>query len=166
MTRIIGAQAVIVDEAGRVLLQFRSWPPGWEPPGGHVGPGEDPATTVVRETLEECGVEISIDRMVGVYHFRGIRIGTDAVFRAHPIGGRPRLTREALSLQWARPPDLPAALFPWFRQRIADAVEPGKADPVERWQEVNSADVLRHGRALAGGLAERALGRRTPRPGT
>lgn len=146
MTRVVGAQAVILDPEGRVLLQFRSWPPGWEPPGGHVGPDEDPAAAVVRETREECGVEVEIVRAVGVYHFRGIRVGQDAVFLARPVGGRPRRSREALRLSWADPRRLPAATFPWFRQRIADAAAGGA--PVERWQEVTLADVLRHGRAL------------------
>ena len=39
---VMGAQVAIV-ERGRVLLQFRPWPPGWELPGGHCKPGEDPA---------------------------------------------------------------------------------------------------------------------------
>ncbi|MDA8394567.1 MAG: NUDIX hydrolase [Candidatus Dormibacteraeota bacterium] len=146
MTRVIGAQAVILDSDGRVLLQFRSWPPGWEPPGGHVAAGEDPAATVVRETREECGLEVEIVRQVGTYHFRGIRVGQDAVFLARPVGGRPRRSREALRLTWADPLRLPAATFPWFRQRIRDALAGGP--PVERWQEVNLVDVLRHGAAL------------------
>ncbi|MHB1523973.1 MAG: NUDIX hydrolase [Candidatus Dormibacteria bacterium] len=146
MTRVVGAQAVILDRDGRVLLQFRSWPPGWEPPGGHVGAGEDPAATVVRETREECGLEVEIVRRVGTYHFRGIRVGQDAVFLARPVGGRPRRSREALRLTWADPRRLPAATFPWFRQRILDALADGP--PVERWQEVNLKDVLHHGGAL------------------
>ena len=146
MTRVVGAQAVILDQEGRILLQFRSWPPGWEPPGGHVGAGEDPAATVVRETREECGLEVEIVRLVGHYHFRGIRVGQDAVFLARSAGGRPRRSREALRLTWADPGRLPAATFPWFRQRIVDALADGP--PVERWQEVSLADVLRHGRAL------------------
>ncbi len=146
MTRVIGAQAVILDQEGRVLLQFRGWPPGWEPPGGHVGEGEDPAATVARETLEECGLEVEIVRQVGLYHFRGIRVGQDAVFLARQVGGQPRRSREALRLTWADPRRLPAATFPWFRQRILDALADGP--PVERWQEVTLAEVLRHGAAL------------------
>jgi 8-oxo-dGTP pyrophosphatase MutT (NUDIX family) len=42
-----GAQVAIV-QRGRVLLQFRPWPPGWELPGGHVDPGEEPAVTAAR----------------------------------------------------------------------------------------------------------------------
>ena len=51
-----GAQVAIV-ERGRVLLQFRPWPPGWELPGGHCEPGEDPAVTAARETEEETGLQ-------------------------------------------------------------------------------------------------------------
>ncbi len=47
-----GAQVAIV-QRGRVLLQFRPWPPGWELPGGHCDPGEDPADTAKREVTEE-----------------------------------------------------------------------------------------------------------------
>lgn len=156
MARVIGAQAVILDPQGRVLLQFRSWPPGWEPPGGHVAPGEDPAETVRRETEEECGLPVEILRRVGHYHFRGIRTGTDAVYLARPAGGAPRRSREALRLAWVAPDRLPSATFPWFRRRIADATA-GDESEVERWQEVTLGDVLRHGLALAGEAAR--LGR-------
>ncbi|MGA9774370.1 MAG: NUDIX domain-containing protein [Candidatus Dormiibacterota bacterium] len=159
MSRIVGAQAVIADPSGRVLLQFRSWPPGWEPPGGHVAPGEDPAQTVVRETEEECGVRVEIVRRVGLYHFRGIRVGTDAVFLAHPVGGRLKRSREALRVAWAAPDRLPAATFPWFRRRIADALAFPPEAEVERWQEVTLADVARHGLALGRELSRAGRGR-------
>ena len=158
MTRVVGAQAVILDQDGRVLLQFRGWPPGWEPPGGHVGPGEDPAATVIRETREECGLEVEIVRQVGVYHFRGIRAGQDAVFLARRVGGRPHRSREALRLIWADPDRLPAATFPWFRRRIADAVAGGPM--TELWQQVTLADVLRHGGALGAELLRAGRGGR------
>jgi len=159
MTRIVGAQAVILDEHRLVLLQLRGWPPGWEPPGGHVGEGEDPALTVVRETHEECGLEIEIDRLIGHYHFRGIRIGTDAVYLAHPVGGRLRPTKEALRLLWAPPERLPRALFPWYRQRILDALGAPDEEPKERWQTVGPGQVLGHGAALTAELGA-ALGGR------
>ena len=159
MARIVGAQAVVVDEQERVLLQLRGWPPGWEPPGGHVGGGEDPRLTVVRETLEECGLEIEIDRLIGHYHFRGIRVGTDAVYLAHPVGGRLQRTREALQFLWASPERLPRALFPWYRERILDALGPVGQEPWERWQMVGPGHVLRHGAALTAELGS-ALGSR------
>jgi 8-oxo-dGTP pyrophosphatase MutT (NUDIX family) len=159
MARIVGAQAVVVDPRGRVLLQLRGWPPGWEPPGGHVGAGEDPALTVVRETREECGLEIEIDRLIGHYHFRGIRVGTDAVYLAHPVGGRLRRTKEALQLLWASPERLPRALFPWYRQRIVDALAAPGEEPRELWQPVGLGQVLGHGAALTAELGAALTGR-------
>ncbi len=152
MGRIVGAQAVIADDRGRVLLQLRPWPPGWEPPGGHVGPGEDPAATVVRETAEECGLEIELLRLTGTYHFRGIRLGTDQVFLARPVGGVPAPTREALRLSWVSVDQLPRALFPWYPTRLRDALAPSSEQPFERWQVVGLSDVVRHGLNLTAGV--------------
>jgi 8-oxo-dGTP diphosphatase len=164
MSRIVGAQAVIAADDGRVLLQLRPWPPGWEPPGGHVGPGEDPAATVVRETAEECGLEIEILRLTGTYHFRGIRLGTDQVFLARAVGGSCSPTKEALRLVWVGLDELPRALFPWYRTRLLDALAPEEAQPFERWQTVDLGDVARHGLAVSAGLGA-ALGRRASRRG-
>ncbi len=156
--RLLTAQAVVLDQQGRVLLLFRRWPPGWEPPGGHVDRGEDPAATVRRESLEETGLELEVQRLVGYYRFTGIRRGTDAVFRARIAGGSARVNREAWRLDFFDPGRLPDSLFPWFRQRIADALE-GAAPPVERVQRVGLDHVLRHGWALAAGTAAELQGR-------
>jgi 8-oxo-dGTP diphosphatase len=145
---VSGAQAVVVDEVGRVLLQLRLWPAGWEPPGGHVGGSEDPVSTVVRETREETGLEIEVERLTGHYRFTGLRHSTDAVFRAHPVGGSLRRSREAWRLEWVAPDHLPNSLFPWYRARIADAVAPVASAPAERVQHVGLGAVGRHGVAL------------------
>jgi 8-oxo-dGTP diphosphatase len=160
---VSGAQAVVVDELGRVLLQLRLWPAGWEPPGGHVGGSEDPVRTVTRETREETGLEIEVERLTGYYRFTGLRRSTDAVFRAHPVGGRLRRSREAWRLEWVAPDDLPGSLFPWYRQRIADALLPAATTPPERVQHVGLGAVGRHGLALLVDLGVSALPSR-PRP--
>ena len=157
--RVSGAQAVVVDKLGRVLLQLRLWPAGWEPPGGHVGASEDPVSTVTRETREETGLEIEVERLTGYYRFTGLRHSTDAVFRAHPVGGRLRRSREAWRLEWVAPDHLPNSLFPWYRQRIADALEPVASAPSERIQHVGLAAVGSHGLAL---LVD--MGSSLPRP--
>ncbi|HUY60864.1 MAG TPA: NUDIX hydrolase [Candidatus Dormibacteraeota bacterium] len=148
--RIAGAQAVVVDRGGRVLLQFRPWPLGWEPPGGHVAPGETADATVVRETAEETGCGIALERLTGIYTFTGWRRSTDAVYRARLTSGAPRRTREAWRIGWFDPARLPQTLFPWYRDRIQDAIAPGPG-VAQRRQPVTSGDILRHGLAL--GLA-------------
>ncbi len=56
-----GAAVLLIDRAGRVLLQQRddSVPPEgygrWALPGGHMEPGESPRQTALREFEEECG---------------------------------------------------------------------------------------------------------------
>jgi 8-oxo-dGTP pyrophosphatase MutT (NUDIX family) len=154
---VSGAQAVVVDDQGRVLLQLRLWPAGWEPPGGHVGGSEDPVRTVTRETREETGLEIEVERLTGYYRFTGLRRSTDAVFRAHPVGGRLRRSREAWRLDWVAPKQLPGSLFPWYRQRIADALLPLPAEPPERIQHVGLGAVGRHGLALLTDLGSSVL---------
>lgn len=63
-----GAAALIVDDAGRVLLIWRHrfipdrW--GWELPAGGLLPGEDPVTAAVREAFEETGWEMLDPRFV------------------------------------------------------------------------------------------------------
>ncbi|GHE10540.1 NUDIX hydrolase [Klenkia taihuensis] len=53
--------AVVHDAAGRLLLVQRAHDPdrgAWSVPGGRVEPGEDDATAVVREVLEETGLRV------------------------------------------------------------------------------------------------------------
>lgn len=161
--RVVGAQAVVVDDRGRVLLQLRLWPAGWEPPGGHVGPSERPEATVVRETWEETGLEIEVERLVGYYRFSGIRHDTDVVFRARAVGGKLQRSREAWQLRWVEPDQLPRSLFPWYRQRIEDALTAGPEAASERVQPVGLGTVGLHGAALMRDLLG-SLGRSPARP--
>jgi hypothetical protein len=60
---------------------------------------------------------------------------------------------------WAEPDNLPPALFPWYRQRIWDALADPGPQPFERSQPVDLGDVIRHGAAL-GSEAAAVLARR------
>ena len=62
-----GAQAVIFDDAGRVLLNHRRDCDFWNLPGGGVESGEAPWQAVVREAREETGLEVAVERLVGLY---------------------------------------------------------------------------------------------------
>jgi 8-oxo-dGTP pyrophosphatase MutT (NUDIX family) len=137
-----GAQVAIV-ERGRVLIQFRPWPPGWELPGGHCERDEDPAVTAARETVEETGYRVRITGIVGVYSWRGLRSAGDVVFLGEVVGGAPRRSLEAWALRMASPDRLPRTVFPWIRERAADAVQVAAgAPPVHRIQPVTIRHVL------------------------
>lgn len=52
------AAAVIVDDAGRILLVRKRGTTAWMQPGGKVEPGEQPADTLARELDEELGLTV------------------------------------------------------------------------------------------------------------
>ena len=63
----VGANAIIFDDDGGILLEKRSDNGWWGLPGGHVEIGESAQDAVVREVLEETGLVVEIMRLVGVY---------------------------------------------------------------------------------------------------
>jgi 8-oxo-dGTP pyrophosphatase MutT (NUDIX family) len=54
-THVTGS-AIVVDQAGRLLLHRHKRLGIWLQPGGHLEPGEHPAAAAVRETREETGI--------------------------------------------------------------------------------------------------------------
>ena len=158
--RVEGAQMAIV-QRGRVLVQFRPWPPGWELPGGHCEPGEDPAATATRETLEETGYQVRVVGTVGVYSWRGLRSAGDVVFLGEVVGGAPHRSLEAWSMRMAAPERLPRTVFPWIRERALDAVAAAAgAPPVHRVQPVTIRHVLGFATAWLNAPVDRLLRRR------
>lgn len=65
-TPIEVVSAVIKDQHGRVLMGRRkasdALPNAWEFPGGKVDPGEGHSQALVREILEETGLDIVVER--------------------------------------------------------------------------------------------------------
>jgi ADP-ribose pyrophosphatase YjhB (NUDIX family) len=61
------ASAVVVDQAGRILLIRRSDNGLWAIPGGLMDIGEDIARTVRREVKEETGLDVEPEAIVGIY---------------------------------------------------------------------------------------------------
>ena len=63
MKRVHVAAAVIRDHSGKILIARRANTQHqgglWEFPGGKVDAGEDPETALIRELMEELGIEIA-----------------------------------------------------------------------------------------------------------
>ena len=62
----VSADALIRDEAGRILLVKPGYKPGWDLPGGMAEANEPPADCVRREINEELGLDLSVGAMLCV----------------------------------------------------------------------------------------------------
>lgn len=65
---LVGCSAVIFDSTGQEVLLTRRTDNGrWCLPGGRMEPGESAAEACAREVWEETGLQVKIERLIGVY---------------------------------------------------------------------------------------------------
>lgn len=85
--RVEGAHVIATDAAGRILA-VRTWylEREWMLPGGRVERGETPHEAAVRETKEETGLSVTVDRLLLVDAHRAKDVSF--LFAAHVTGGR------------------------------------------------------------------------------
>lgn len=116
----VGAMALVLDDVGRILTVQRQDNKVWALPAGFSDLGENVAQTAVRETFEETGYKIELERLVGVYSgpdFQHTYENGDvvqnvgAIFRARVVGGRPNpALAEVAGLRWQTPEQFLAGL--------------------------------------------------------
>lgn len=64
----VGSVAIIIDQAGRLLLQLRKFPNGfWGIPGGLMELGESTEDVAKREVFEETGLIVAQLKLINVY---------------------------------------------------------------------------------------------------
>jgi ADP-ribose pyrophosphatase YjhB (NUDIX family) len=128
---LVGVTGVVLDASGRVLLTLRSDTRRWALIGGIVEPGEPPARAIVREVLEETGVEAELSRFVAVIAEPPRRYPNgDQVqfltlqFVLRALSGHARVADdESLEVRWFPLDDLPALSEP-DEARLARALAP------------------------------------------
>jgi len=127
------AMAVIEHERQLVLIRRRDEPLAgyWAPPAGYVETGESVPEAVVREAREECGLEIELDELAGVYSQADVEVLIVA-YRAHSSGGRLVAGDDASEVGLFSRGRLPAQLSPvagsatdlWLHEVILDLTAP------------------------------------------
>jgi 8-oxo-dGTP diphosphatase len=117
----IGTFAIIFNEEGQVLLSHRRDMDAWNLPGGGLEPSELPDVGVRREVLEETGLEVVVERLVGVYGKLG-RNELVFAFVCQVVGGQMLLTNEADGNQYFPTDQLPPNILFKHAERIWDAL--------------------------------------------
>jgi 8-oxo-dGTP diphosphatase len=99
-------------DSGLVLIKRNVQPfvGDWCLPGGFIEDGEHPADSAVREVLEETGLEVEIDRIVGATApGRGINV-IMLFYLAKPASGTPQAGDDACAVQVFQLDELPECI--------------------------------------------------------
>ena len=138
-----GASVVaFTQDRQRVLLHQREDFRVWTLPGGHIESGESWQETAARETLEETGYQVAIDRLVGHYWHPQMPHGGDLqhLFEGRVVGGAP-ISRgpETAGVGLFPITELPPRTIRWARVHIADALTNSstvieRTELMARWQ--------------------------------
>lgn len=130
----LGVRALVLDDAGRVLLVRHTYTHGWHLPGGGVEHGETAISALLRELAEEAGVEPTEQpRLIG-FHANHANFPNDhiivykiEVWRAV----QPANDGEIAERAFFAPDRLPEGATMGTRRRIAEALS--DANPSAAW---------------------------------
>jgi 8-oxo-dGTP pyrophosphatase MutT (NUDIX family) len=122
----LGARVMLID-GDKVLLIRHTYVPGWQFPGGGVGPGETIETAAQREVLEESGYRVTGPlQLFGIYHNR---IATNRDHVAFYVGRQFeravefRPNYEIAEAAWFDKAALPDKITPATSQRIDEVFD-------------------------------------------
>lgn len=121
----VGATAAIFQN-GHILLVRRNDFPVWALPGGGLDDNETIAACCVREVKEETGLEVEIDRLVGLYARQrgfGRAMNLAFLFRCNAVGGALSTSDETSAVQYWPANGLPRNTVPWHLGFLSDALQ-------------------------------------------
>ncbi len=119
------AVGTIIDAGeSRVVLIRRAIEPGygrWVFPGGYVDRGEEVEEAAIREAREECGLDVRLEGLVGVYSYAG-RTPIIIAYAATIAGGTLLAADEALEARLFGALEIPwnELAFPSTREALED----------------------------------------------
>jgi 8-oxo-dGTP diphosphatase len=138
----LGAFAIIFDAESRVLLCHRRDMDAWNLPGGGVERGELPTEAVLREVTEETGLEVAIERLLGVYG--KVNKPNELVFSflCRVTGGKLTLTDESDDTRYFNIDDIPSNTSPRQVERIYEALSQPQQPVFRRLTAPSTQDML------------------------
>jgi 8-oxo-dGTP pyrophosphatase MutT (NUDIX family) len=148
---LVIVQAVITSDEhpARVLLAVRSDLLGWELPGGTAETDETAEEAVVREVLEETGLQVDPVTHVGDWIRTGFRPHTARVYRCRVVAGVETPSHETPRLGWFDLTALPDAVFPWvldpLRRACAEAEPETERDAAAKAEPETERDLAAKG---------------------
>ena len=129
----MGAQGVVFDDEGRVLLVRHGYRPGWHFPGGGVEVNETIHETVRREVEEETGVQtIGNPQLFGVYaNFKAFPSDHIALFVVRDWRRLrvPEPNAEIAEVGFFAPSSLPAGTIEAVRRRLREITQEASISP-------------------------------------
>ncbi|PPA71703.1 NUDIX hydrolase [Jeotgalibacillus proteolyticus] len=122
---IVSAASIVLNDKNEILL-IKGPRRGWEMPGGQVEEGESLKNAAIRETKEECGLDIEITAFCGVFQNVSQSI-CNTLFLGRPVGGELTPTDEALEVGFF-PLEEGLEMVTWknFRERIELCLDQSK----------------------------------------
>ena len=119
----LGVRGLVTDAEGRVLLIQHTYIPGWHLPGGGVDRGENTEAAMVRELVEEAGVQVTEPPRLQSIHsneayFPGDHVLLYRVGSWKPVAATSR--GEIHEVGWFAPDDLPEGTSRPTRARVRE----------------------------------------------
>jgi 8-oxo-dGTP pyrophosphatase MutT (NUDIX family) len=139
----IGVFATVLDDAGRVLLVHRNDGDWWGQPGGGMEAGETPWEGVIRETREETGLEVAVERLAGVYSWSPRADELILGFVCRVVGGALATSDESDEVGFFAPAEVPPNTFPEHVHRIRDALRGEPRTVLKVAEGPSSREVMR-----------------------
>ena len=117
---LVGAEVLVFDPQGRLLLQRRSDTGDWAIPGGMMEPGETLEETARREVKEETGLELGPLELLNIYSGPGFYFkyphgdevfNVSAAYITHEFKGQLEYDQESTALGFYALDALPGPLI-------------------------------------------------------
>lgn len=129
----IGVRAMVIDEAGRLLLVRHTYRDGWYFPGGGIKRRETLIDAVKRELMEEVGVTLLVEpTLIGAYsNFAEYRSDHIAFYKADRYSIKPSPNIEIAEHRFFDPRQLPEGTSPGTLRRVKEYL--GEAPIAHVW---------------------------------